>query len=170
MLALASLPGCKDPDSRLGELASQVTHEQAEQNNRVSEGSRAVAQGSQHLVEADAQARRELIELQHSLRQDQAEIGNHRDALEAERRAIASQRRTDTAIANGLVILGMILACLAPLILAGMSLWGLWRASTPEEEGQILVEELVNILAEPTDPYGLGLPEAQTGSPRLPSA
>jgi hypothetical protein len=145
-LALAVLGGCNDPDARLGELASQVTHEQAEQNQRIAEGSKAVAQGSRHLVEADSQARRELIDLQHSLRQDQAEIGRNRDALEAERQAIASERRTESAITSGLVIFGVILACLAPLILAGVSLLGLWRETTHEEEGEVLVEELVQTL------------------------
>ena len=97
-LVLAGTGGCGVPDDRVGELASQVTHEQAEQNQRIAEGSKAIAQGSKQLVEADAQARRELIELQHSLRQDQAEIGQRQDALEAERKAIASQRRTESAI------------------------------------------------------------------------
>jgi hypothetical protein len=168
-IALAGLGGCSHPDARLGELASQVTHDQAEQNQRISEGSKAVAQGSQHLVEADAQARRDLIELQHSLRQDQAEIGQHRDALEAERKAIASQRRSDSAIASGLVIFGVILTCLAPLILAGFSLLGLWREPTREEEGEVLVEELVQSLVDLPAPQAVALPEAPPSPPGLPS-
>ena len=166
---LASSLGCHDPDTRLGKLASQVTHEQAEQNQRIAEGSKAIAQGSQHLVEADAQARRELIELQHSLRQDQAELGQHRDALEAERKAIASERRTESAIASGLVIFGMILACLSPLILAGISLLGLWREPTREEEGEVLVEELVQSLVETPASQAVALPDAPPSPPGLPS-
>ena len=168
-LVLAGLGGCSGPDTRLGELASQVTHEQAEQNHRIAEGSKAVAQGSQRLVEADAQARRELIELQHSLRQDQAEIGQHRDALEAERKAIASQRRTESALASGLVIFGVIMASLAPLVLAGISLLGLWRETTREEEGEVLVEELVQSLVELPAPQALALPEVSPPLPGLPS-
>lgn len=110
--------------------------------------------------------RRRLIDLQHSLRQDQAEIGQHRDALEAERKAIASERRTDSAIGSGLVILGLILACLSPLVLAGISLLGLWREPTREEEGQVLVEELVHTLVEtPVSQHEVPLPP-----PLLPSA
>lgn len=168
-LVLAGLGGCSDPDIRLGELASQVTHEQAEQNQRIAEGSQAIAQGSQHLVEADAQARRELIDLQHSLRQDQVDIGQHRDALEAERKAIAGQRRTESAVASGMVIIGVFLACLSPLILAGISLLGLWRETTREEEGEVLVEELVQSLVELPAPQAVALPEVSPSLPGLPS-
>ncbi len=167
MIALVTLVGCSDPDTRLGELASQVTHDQAQQNQRIAEGSQAIAQGSQQLVEADAQARRELIELQHALRQDQEEIGQYRDALEAERKAIASQRRSDSAVATGLIILGVILACLSPLILAGITLLGLWRESTRQEEEEVLVEVLANSLVSASAPEAEGLPEAPPQPPGL---
>ena len=73
--ALAALPGCDEPDGRVADMAQQVTHEQAQQNQRIAEGSKAVAEGSQQLVEHDAKARRELVGLQQDLRKDQAEIG-----------------------------------------------------------------------------------------------
>jgi len=38
------------------------------------------------------------------------------------------------------------LASLAPLVLAGMVVWGLWREPGKEEEGQILIEELTETL------------------------
>jgi hypothetical protein len=169
-LVLAGLGGCSDPDTRLGELASQVTREQAQQNQRIADGSKAIAQGSQHLVEADAQARRELIELQHSLRQDQVEIAQDLDALEAERKVIASQRRTESTIASGLVIFGVVIACLAPLVLAGIALQGLWREPTREEEGEVLVEELVHTLAKPPESPPHALTDTQPLPPGLPSA
>jgi len=168
-LVLAGLGVCSDPDTRLGDLAVQVTHDQAEQNQRIAEGSKALAQGSQHLVEADAQARRELIDLQHSLRQDQAEIGQSRDVLEAERKAIASQRRIESAVASGLVIFGVILACISPLILAALCLVGLWREPTREEEGEVLVEELVQSLVELPAPQAVALPEVSPPLRGLPS-
>jgi len=168
-LVLAGLGGCSDPDTRLGDLAVQVTHDQAEQNQRIAEGSQAIAQGSQHLVEADAQARRELVELQHALRQDQTEIAQHRDALEAERKALVSQRRTESAVASGLVIFGVIMACLSPLILAGISLLGLWREPTREEEGEVLVEELMQSLVELPAPQAVALPDVSPPLPGLPS-
>ena len=79
--ALAALPGCAEPDGRVADMAQQVTHEQAQQNQRIAEGSKAVAEGSQQLVEHDAKARRELVGLQQDLRKDQAEIDRYWDKL-----------------------------------------------------------------------------------------
>jgi hypothetical protein len=167
-LALA-VEGCHDPDHRLADLASQATHDQAEQNKRVAEGTKAIAEGSKGLVEADAEARRELIELQHLLRQDQAEVGRHRDVLEAERKAINGQRRTESQIASGLVILGVVLACLSPLILAGFCLLGLWREPSREEEGEVLLDALVNMASLPASETP-SLPPPHPRPPGLPSA
>ncbi|QDU31370.1 hypothetical protein ETAA8_65270 [Anatilimnocola aggregata] len=142
------LAGCST-DERLADLAQQVTHEQAAQNERMAEASQTVAQGSQQLVEADAQARRELIDLQHELRRDQAGIAQQRDVLEVERRELAQARHKESLITSGLTAVGMLLAALAPLVLAAISLVGLWRETTKEEEGQVFIEELAHhLLAE----------------------
>ena len=122
LLLIAGLGGCRDPDPQLEQLAAQVTHEQAQQNERIAESARALAEGSQQLVSADAQARRELIDLQQALRHDQTEIARQRDALEAERQAIARQRRTDSAIGSSVVFAVWLLAGLSPLVLAAMAL------------------------------------------------
>jgi len=172
---VASLAGCQDPDPRLGQLASEAMHEQGQQNQRIAEGSRAIAEGGRQLVAADAQARRELIDLQQGLRQDQTEVARQRDTLEAERKSVARERRTDSAIRSSLLLGGLILACLAPLVLAGFALVGIWREPTREEEGQILVEQLAQVLADtpaaqlpppPTDPQPAGrLPRPQPRNP-----
>jgi uncharacterized protein involved in exopolysaccharide biosynthesis len=141
------LSGCSN-EGRLADLAEQVTHEQAAQNKRMADSTQAVAKGSQELVAADAQARRELITLQHALREDQAQIGQQLTALEAERKDVAQQRLYDSAIGNGLGTLGLVCVALAPLLLAAISLVGLYRSPTPEEEGQILIEELSNELLD----------------------
>ncbi len=139
---LAAVPGCAEPDDRVADMAQQVTHEQAEQNQLIAEGSRAVAQGSQLLVEHDAKAHRELVQLQQDLRQDQTDISKQRDSLEVERKAIAGQRGRESQLGALCVGLAMLLVCLAPLVLAGMSLLGLWSAPTQEEERGVLVEEM----------------------------
>jgi hypothetical protein len=140
-LAVSLQVGCSS-DGRLADFAEQVTHEQAAQNERMAEATQSIAQGSQQLVKADAKARNELIDLQHSLRHDQAEVARQRDALEAERVEIAQDRLTDSQVGSTLMALSVILAALAPLVLAGISLLGLWREPTREEEGHILIEEL----------------------------
>ena len=129
-IATAMLSGCSS-DGRLADLAEQVTREQAAQNNRMADSTQAVAKGSQELVAADAQARKDLIKLQHALREDQAQIGEQLTALEAERKDVAEQRFYDSAIGNGLGVLGLVCVALAPLLLAAISLIGLWRSPTP---------------------------------------
>jgi len=170
-VVLAGLVGCGGGDDRLADLASQVTHEQAQQNQRLADASKAIAQGSKQLVESDADARRDVIQLQQDLRQDQAQIGHQRDALEVERKAIARERRTDSAIGSGLVILGLIVTCLAPLILAGIALLGLWGQPTQEEESHILVEELTNtfVSEQPSHPPALLPPAASSPDRHLSS-
>jgi hypothetical protein len=106
-----------------------------------------------------SQARRELVHLQHDLRSDQAEIGKQRDQLEQERQVIATQRVRESQAGAACVAMTVILVCLTPLVLAGISLLGLWRAPTPEEQGQILMEELVQALG----------PDIPTGRPALPA-
>ncbi len=147
VVALVALPGCSEPDGRVADMAQQVTHEQAQQNQRIAEGSRAVAEGSKQLVEADAKARGELIGLQRDLQQDQSAVAHERDKLEGERQAIAGQRVQESKAGAFFVGLAIIFVCLSPLVLAGMSLLGLWRSPTQEEEGQVLVEELATYLA-----------------------
>ena len=156
---LAALPGCDEPNGRVADMAQQVTHEQAQQNQRIAEGSRAVAEGSKQLVEADAKARRELVGLQQDLRKDQAEIGKQRDKLEQERQSIAGERVQESRAGALCVGFAIILVCLAPLVLAGMSLIGLWKSPTREEEREVLVEELIVLLGQELPP----------GSPCLPS-
>ena len=156
---LAVLPGCNKPDGRVADMAQQVTHEQAEQNQRVAEGSKAVAEGSKQLVEHDAKARREIVQLQQDLRQDQTEVGNQRDKLEDERKLIAGQRVQESRAGALCVGFAIILVCLAPLVLAGMSLIGLWKSSTREEEREVLVEELTVWLGQDVGPDVPSLPE-----------
>ena len=172
--ALAELPGCDNPDGRVADMAQQMTHEQAQQNQRVAEGSRAVAEGSKQLLEHDAKARRDLVQLQQDLRQDQTEVGKQRDRLEEERQLIAGQRVQESRTAALCVGFAVILVCLAPLVLAGMSLLGLWKSPTCEEEREVRVEELTVWLGQeaPQDtaalpsPAGrvIGLPEERPPS------
>ena len=158
VVGLVGLVGCGGGDQRLGDLASQVTHEQARQNERMADASKAIAQGTKQLVESDAQARHDVIKLQQDLRKDIAEIGQQHDALELERKALARERKTESMLSSALIVLGLLVASLAPLILAGISLLGLWREPTREEEGHVLIQEL----AQAFMPNGLELSQSET--------
>ncbi|QDU26734.1 hypothetical protein ETAA8_18150 [Anatilimnocola aggregata] len=163
---LILMVGCSS-DSRLGDLAQQVTHEQAAQNQRMAESTQRIAQGSQQLIDADAKARRELIQMQNGLRQDQAELAKQRDALEIARAEVAEDRLTDSQVANCIIAVGVLIAAIAPLVLAGISLVGLWREPSREEEGHVLIEELTRELIADQVPPIPRLVQNATGELRI---
>jgi TolA-binding protein len=137
--------GCDS--ERLARMAEQSTREQSAQNQRVSQAHASLAEGSKQLVEADANARRDLAQLQDKLREDQSQVNEQRDALEAERKSIASERRQDSQCSSALATLGILLACLAPLVLAGIALAVLHRGSGQQEVDEVLVHELAQTLS-----------------------
>jgi hypothetical protein len=81
-----------------------------------------MADASRQLVTADAEARRELLaaqgKIQQQLQAQQADVLRQRDALEQERRDLATQRGRDPIIAQAIGALGVTLGCLLPLLLA----------------------------------------------------
>ena len=104
-----------------------------------------VAEGSRRLVEADAKARQELTAIQHELRSDQADIGHQRDQLETERREIATQRNRDPIVAATITNIGVVLACLLPLLACVYVLWSIGRNRDSDAAvTDLLVQELVS--------------------------
>ncbi len=144
LLAVILVVGCsKPPDERLVEMAREHTARQAEQNRQMVELQKEVAEGSRRLVEADAEARSELVLLQHDLQADQHEIGRQRDLLEQERKQIARQRYRDQAIAAVLSTIGLLLVCGLPLLLCVYVLRAVRTSETPDA---VLTEMLVDEL------------------------
>lgn len=142
LLLSVLLSGCSQSDERLAEFAQRATHEQAMQNERVAEANRLVARSHEQLLEADAQSRTELVALQRELRADQAAVQHQRDQLEVERRDIVAERRTDSAVGQGLVALAILLTCLSPILLAAASLFSQYAEPTEGEVCAILIDEL----------------------------
>lgn len=146
------LAGCNSPDQRLEQFARHSLDEQADQNRRMSDAARTVAEGSKELVQSEGKARQELIALQQDLRQDQASVARQRDVLEADRKAIHSERQRES-IWGGLVLgCGILLACLAPLLLAALALRQLSQPTSPEEVTEVLAAELTKLLSQPPKP------------------
>lgn len=144
-LLLLMMTGCeKSPDDRLVNMAQEQVARQAEQNRQAAELHKQLVEGSKQLVQADARAREELTVLQHDLRADQADIGRQRDQLEAERRQMADQRHRDPLIAAAIMNVGLVLACLLPLIVAVYVLWAVGHSRQSDDAvTELLVEELV---------------------------
>jgi len=162
-IVLAS--GCRSNDARIAEMAQRQADREAEHVRQMAHLQGQAAEGSRRLVEADAEARKELTELQRDLRSDQSTVGQQRDALEAERRQIAADRRWDSTVGPAITGAAVLLACLLPLILCVMLLRGL---RNPEEAHEalsaILVEELVaerpRLLPRPSQRSALEAPQS----------
>jgi hypothetical protein len=124
MMTLLLTTGCADSrDERFNQLAQQALREQAEQNQRMADQSREIAAASRRLVEGDAAARKDLLaaqrQLTSELHSERDNLNRQRDELEQERRNIADQRHRDPVIAQAIGAVGLTLACLLPLLLAG---------------------------------------------------
>ena len=77
--------GCEEngnENGRVAKVAVEAAERQAEQNREMVRLNRETAEGTKRLVEADAEARKELTEMQHDLQAEQAEVGEQRDQLE----------------------------------------------------------------------------------------
>lgn len=137
---LLSMIGCnQNENARLAQMAETNLQRQAEQNRRMADLQEEVAEGSRRLIEADAEARREIISAQQQLQAEQAQIGQQRDALEQERRKIALERHRDPIIAAAITGTGLLLACLLPLVLC----WYLLRQPTEPADDAVVAEVLL---------------------------
>jgi hypothetical protein len=85
------ISGC---DDRATKIAREAADRQAQQNAAMAELNKEVASGTHRLVEADAQARKEVIGVHRDLQAERTKLNSGWSDLEDERREMASQRRT----------------------------------------------------------------------------
>jgi hypothetical protein len=88
--------GC---DDRTAQIAREAADRQAQQNTAMAELNKEVAGGTHRLVEADAQARKEIVGVHRDLQAERSRLDSGRDDLEQERRRIAGQRRNESLLA-----------------------------------------------------------------------
>jgi hypothetical protein len=113
------LAGCDSPDERLAAFAQKSVEQQAQQNAALAK------------TTADMHTER-------------SSLNEQQQALEQDRREIASQRVREPLIANALQAIGLILACLAPLLICVYALKQAGESPPEQELGTILVEELTS--------------------------
>ena len=168
---LCALCGCEEDE--LTKAAREAAKQSAEQQRQLAQMQAEVARGASQLVESDAKARAELAALQRDLQQDQTALGRQRDQLETDRREIAEQRHRDPLIAAAITSIGLILACLLPLLLC----WALLRRPPLDGEAEaalaeFLVQDLISdhpVLLPAHSPHALldqppGDPDGPLGS------
>ncbi|QDT91586.1 hypothetical protein [Gimesia algae] len=133
-----------DENSRVADLATQQLERQADQNRRMSDLQQEVASGSRELVEADAQARREMVALQRAIQTERSEIGHQRDQLEAERREIADGRNRDPIVVAAITRVTMVVVSLLPLLICWLLLQQKVEPVDENEIAELLLDDLVS--------------------------
>jgi hypothetical protein len=137
-LVLIAIVGCDDAASR---VAREAANRQAQQNTAMAELNKEVASGTHRLVEADSQARRDIIGVHHELQSERARLDAGRDALEQDRRRIASDRRTESLFASMAPIVG---GTILLIVLLGFS----WYALVAGRSADDSVPELSELLLD----------------------
>ncbi len=124
-LALA-LTGC-DKEEKLRAWQQQQV-EQLQQQAREN------AEAARELVKADAQARQEVAVIHHELQSERIEIGQQRDALETDRKEVATARQRVPLIATAFQGGAVLLTCALGLGVCG---WLLSGVSKPDSDGEL---------------------------------
>jgi hypothetical protein len=151
LVCLAAM-GCNSGDERLVDLSRQSADRQAEQNRLVETNNQQVIDATKSLVEADAQGRKETIELHRQIEAERSGVNEQRDVLEQERRQVAAQRNRDPIIAETILAAAGLIAAILPLAVCVHLLRGLFHKSDNEAMAEVLMQELVAkrpLLAEP---------------------
>lgn len=133
--------GCQTESERIAALSQEHTRRQAEQSLKMAELQDQLTAGSRALVEADAKARGEIIGLQRDIQSERATIGLQRDQLEAERKQLADERHTAPIIAEAITKIGLLLACLLPLLVCIRLLISQGHPVDDQAIWQILLDE-----------------------------
>ena len=168
--------GCESGDERLARYAQQATELQARQNELSAQNSHLVAKQSQdltqaasHLVDKDADARRELIAAhERQVKQFQAERANldlQRESVEQRRQELADAERREPLLAQSLESAALLVTALLPLLVAIYALRQLRRQG---ENSDLLTEVLVEELTA-AEPH-LRLDARNSAPGRLPTA
>ena len=142
LILLIGVSCSPDENSRVAELATQQLERQADQNRRMSELQQEVASGSRELVEADANARQEMVTLQREMQTERNEIGHQRDQLEAERREIVDSRNRDPIIAAAITRVAFVVVSLLPLLICWLLLQQKVEPADKNEITELLLEDL----------------------------
>ena len=141
-VSLILATGCSD--DRVVQVATQAADRQAEQNDTMAKLQQEVAGGTQKLVEADASARHEIVAVHHDLQAERSRLDTGWSALEEERKQLAHERRTESALLPAIQLLGG-LALVVTLL--GFSWYALVRIRTDTASDTELNELLVHELA-----------------------
>jgi hypothetical protein len=134
--------GCQNENARVAELASRHATQQAELSRETVELQTELVEGTHELVVADAEARSDFLEREGKMDERRAEIRRQHDDLDNERRDIAKQKHREPIVANAVIAIGTLLACLLPLAVAAYLLRANLSESDDHSVTEILLQEV----------------------------
>lgn len=141
IVAMILMAGC---DDQATQIAREAADRQAQQNTAMVELNQEVAGGTRRLVEADAQARKEIVGVHRDLQGERLRLDTGWSALEAERRQIAGQRRTESMLIPVTQIVGGLALA---VVLLGFCWYALVAArsgnDTDAQLNELLVHEIL---------------------------
>ncbi|MBI5758111.1 MAG: hypothetical protein HZA46_06300 [Planctomycetales bacterium] len=147
MLFLALvLTGC-NKEEKLRTWQQQQVEQLQQQAHENSETAR-------ELVKADAQARQEVAVLHRDLQSERIEVGHQRDALESDRKDVATARERVPLLATAFQGGAVLLTCALCLGVCG---WLLSGVSKPDSDGELEDLLVLEVGGEPT-PLSPSLP------------
>ncbi len=158
VLCSVMLAGCGSGENgaeAVRRMAEQSVREQSAQNRRI-------ADATKSLVEADSKARSEMIaahdQLQHQIQSERRTLDQRRGDLDSLKESIELDRRRAPIIADSIRIVGCLMGCFCPLLLAAYVLYSMNQTIESDQErivNEILIQEMVShspvLLPGPTD-------------------
>lgn len=141
MLVFLVMSGCDDGATQ---IAREAANRQAQQNTEMAQVNKEVASGTHQLVEADAQARKEILGVHHDLQAERTRLDTGWNELEGERRQIAGQRRTESMLVSVCELLGGISLVVVLLGFCWYALVTIRRGDdTDAQLNELLVQEIL---------------------------
>lgn len=125
-------------------VAREAANRQAQQNTAMAELNKEVASGTHQLVEADAQARKEMVAVHHDLQQERSRLDAGWTELHGERRSIAGEQKTESMLVSLATIAGSVLLVILLLTFCRQVLTAAQHESASTTELQeLLVKEML---------------------------
>lgn len=147
LCGLSLLVGCDEEDrhKQVAEVAIQAAERQAQQNTEMARLNREVAEGTRRMVEADAEARKEIIAVHQEIQSERASLSDGFETLEAERKQMAQERRTESILVPAARTIGVALVAVVVVGFCVFVLFGLRRADASDAElNELLIHDLVS--------------------------
>lgn len=146
LMGCVLLPGCTGGDryQQVAEVATQAADRQAQQNTEMARVNREAAEGTRRMIEADSQARKEIVAVHHELQAERATLNEGFDSLESERKQIAQERRTESILVPAAKLLGGACLAIALLVFCTALLHGRRHDDAIEAElNDLLIQDLI---------------------------